>query len=102
MNISLDAATESELAAVLREAVTNILRHSTARDCRIELACQNGQLSLVVDNDGAASSGQTAQGRGLANIAARTARLGGWMSTQADGGRFLLAARVPAGPGVRA
>jgi two-component system sensor histidine kinase DesK len=91
----LDQATGSGLAAILREAVTNILRHSAARECRIELACHDGQVSLIVDNDGALPGGITPHGQGLSNIAARTARMGGSMTTEAAGSRFVIAARVP-------
>jgi two-component system sensor histidine kinase DesK len=101
-DIQLDATTESELAAVLREAITNILRHSVARECAIELLCTDGQVSLVVDNDGAPPGGTAAHGHGLANIAARTARMGGSMSTKADRNRFILAARVPSEPVAKA
>jgi two-component system sensor histidine kinase DesK len=101
-DLSAEAAVESEIASILREAVTNVLRHSTARECRIELACRDGQLSLLVANDGAARGGEVTQGRGLANIAARAARLGGSVRTRLEGGRFEVAASVPAGKGERA
>ncbi|MDN3358483.1 histidine kinase [Actinomadura sp. DC4] len=101
-DIPLDATTESELAAVLREAITNILRHSAARECRIELVCGDGQVSLVIDNDGAPPGREAAQGHGLANIAARAARMGGSMSTEAGGHRFVLATYVPSGRGTTA
>jgi two-component system sensor histidine kinase DesK len=101
-DIPLDATTESELAAVLREAITNILRHSAARECRIELVCSDSQVSLVIDNDGAPPGRKAAQGHGLANIAARAARMGGSMSTEADGNRFILATHVPSEPGTTA
>lgn len=100
-DIPIDATNGSELAAVLREAVTNILRHSTARECRIELTCRDGQLCLEIDNDGA-PQGPAAQGHGLANIAARTARLGGWTSIHVHGHRFVLSAGVPAETGAPA
>ena len=97
-DLPLDAATRSELAAILREAITNVLRHSTARTCRIELAYRDGEVSLIVDNDGAAPSGRATPGQGLANIAARTTRLGGSMNTEADADRFTIVAGVPFPP----
>jgi signal transduction histidine kinase len=101
-DIPLAATTESELAAVLREAITNILRHSAARECRIELVCDDSQVSLVVDNDGAPPGPEAARGHGLANIAARAARMGGSMSTEAHGNRFVLTTYVPSEPGTTA
>jgi two-component system sensor histidine kinase DesK len=55
-------------------------------------------VSLVIDNDGAPPGREAARGHGLANIAARAARMGGSMSTEADGDRFILATHVPSEP----
>ena len=98
-DVPIDAATGSELAAILREAITNILRHSAARECRIEIVRGDGHLSLTVDNDGAPADAGRTHGHGLANISQRTARLGGSMSVEADGGRFTITVRVPCGSG---
>jgi two-component system, NarL family, sensor histidine kinase DesK len=59
-------------------------------------------VSLVIDNDGAPPGRGAAQGHGLANIAARAARMGGSMSTEADGNRFILTTYVPSEPGTTA
>jgi two-component system, NarL family, sensor histidine kinase DesK len=40
------------LAPVLREAVTNILRHTAATACTIELNCDGLALRLQISNDG--------------------------------------------------
>jgi two-component system sensor histidine kinase DesK len=100
------------LAAVLREAVTNVLRHSSARRCEIELTVDEGAACLRVTNDGvpdgvAGEHQDQAQqqtvgrelegrrgGRGLVNLSARAAALGGRLSTRAEGGRFELTVRV--------
>lgn len=97
-DVPLDAATRSELAAILREAVTNVLRHSTAETCRIELACRDGEVSLTVGNDGVVPNGRATPGQGLVNIAARTARMGGSTNTEADGYRFAIVVGVPFTP----
>ena len=46
------AAADTVLAPVLREAVTNILRHSAATRCTIEVTATGGALRLRVGNDG--------------------------------------------------
>ena len=46
------AAADTVLAPVLREAVTNILRHSAATSCTIEVTATGGTLRLRVGNDG--------------------------------------------------
>jgi two-component system, NarL family, sensor histidine kinase DesK len=85
------------LATVLREAVTNVLRHSTARECRIEVVVDGDVLRLFVGNDGApaprAPGGRA--GSGLANLTARVQAAGGRFTSRRDGERFDLVAEVP-------
>jgi two-component system sensor histidine kinase DesK len=49
---TFDADAEAVLAWCLREAVTNVIRHSGAKNCRIRLAEHPGELSLEVSDDG--------------------------------------------------
>ena len=49
---TFDPDAEAVLAWCLREAVTNVIRHSRARHCRIRLAGHMGELSLEVTDDG--------------------------------------------------
>ncbi|WP_176728551.1 sensor histidine kinase [Planobispora rosea] len=46
------------LAAVVREGVTNMLRHSAAGKCVIDLRREESRLSLTVANDGASGPGR--------------------------------------------
>jgi signal transduction histidine kinase len=88
----------SVLATVLREAVTNVLRHSKAEQCTIALRPLAGQAVLTVVNDGVTEpSGEDVSraGSGLDNIAHRVASLGGELSTKVEDGTFLLRAAVP-------
>ncbi|MFF1443504.1 sensor histidine kinase [Streptomyces sp. NPDC058295] len=101
----------SVLAVVLREAVTNILRHSQASRCRITLGtCSTGpgsghQIELVVANNGAVGSpeppGMTAEfddrygGNGLDHMAARVEKIGGVLQTDAADGWFVLKVCCP-------
>ena len=50
----LPATADGVLAVVLREAVTNILRHSAATSCTIEAATSDGAVRMKVSNDGVA------------------------------------------------
>lgn len=75
------------LAAVVREAVTNILRHSAARSVTIAF----GGTTLVIVNDGTAGprSGVPLAGTGLASLAARCAETGARLTAGAvDDKRF--------------
>jgi two-component system, NarL family, sensor histidine kinase DesK len=74
--VHVDAAHESTLAWAVREAVTNVVRHSRARTCWIRLATYDGAISLEVDDDGrgVVSGGS---GSGLEGLADRVRAAGG-------------------------
>ncbi len=55
---TFDAEAEAVLAWCLREAVTNVIRHSGAKNCRIRLIQHPGELSLEVSDDGRGPGGQ--------------------------------------------
>lgn len=90
---------EAALAWVLREAVTNVVRHSGARRCAVTFTARQTLagplLELCVEDDGAGGSGAVA-GNGLTGLAERVEAVGGVLETgPADGRGFRLAARVP-------
>ena len=101
---TFDPDAEAVLAWCLREAVTNVIRHSRARHCRIRLTEQAGELSLEVTDDGRGFAGQgpgtpdNPTGSGLHGVSERLSAVGGSLSLgPADAGHgFRLAATVPA------
>jgi two-component system, NarL family, sensor histidine kinase DesK len=104
------AASESRLlAAVVREAVTNILRHSDARKVSITFGGTERGSTLVIVNDGAGCpKGGTvpdapSSGTGMAVLAARCASAGGRLvSGPATDGRFEVRVELPpSGTGLR-
>ncbi|WP_163510531.1 sensor histidine kinase [Fodinicola acaciae] len=88
---ALPEQVDAVLATVLREAVTNVLRHSDARWCEIEVAIDG----VRVVNDGVRDEATERRGRGLANMSSRASALGGEVSASRDGDRFELTVRVP-------
>ncbi|RBP61725.1 two-component system sensor histidine kinase DesK [Brevibacterium sanguinis] len=82
------------LATVVREAVTNVLRHSDATRVRLSLGASGSALTLTVANDGARESKGRAEevsGSGLAALAARCRASGARLSAgPVPGGRFEL------------
>lgn len=100
----LDPGTGSILAIVLREAVTNLLRHSAARHCRIEFGETDGQRWLAISNDGVQDGmSRTEAGRrggGLGNLADRLGSVGGELNVTTEWGWFHLRAVLPARPAV--
>jgi signal transduction histidine kinase len=79
----------------VREASTNVVRHSGARVCAITLARDAVAVSLQIDDDGSGANGSPA-GSGLAGLAERARRLHGTLETGArpEGG-FRLRLTVP-------
>jgi two-component system, NarL family, sensor histidine kinase DesK len=102
---TFDADAEAVLAWCLREAVTNVIRHSGARTCRIRLTQHPGELSLEVSDDGHGPADQKARdpgapsGAGLRGMTERLGTAGGRLSLgAADPGQnkgFKLIATVP-------
>ncbi|GAB3958655.1 hypothetical protein GCM10029978_004030 [Actinoallomurus acanthiterrae] len=90
---SLDTA----LAAVLRESVTNVLRHSDARTCVISVVCGNGVVRLRVVNDRVRPPERgRGGGSGLAGLAERT---GGRLTAErGPGGTFEVVAEFHSDP----
>jgi two-component system sensor histidine kinase DesK len=92
----LETTTETVLATVLREAITNILRHSTARHCAITAANEADGITLAVVNDGGRQAAAADRGHGLENLSWRLHTVGGELSTAVrEDGHFSLLARVP-------
>ncbi|GAB3451092.1 histidine kinase [Streptomonospora sediminis] len=85
------------LAWVVREGVTNVLRHSAATRVTLASAHEEGHVLLTIANDGAgtADSARTGGGTGLRAMSERVRALGGHVTTRRDGDWFLLDATVP-------
>lgn len=75
---------------VVREAVTNVVRHSQATTCTIELSPE--AVTVSDDGSGFARAGAT-DGSGLQGLAERLAR---------GGGRLVVSSTVGAGRQIRA
>ncbi|GAA0371169.1 histidine kinase [Actinoallomurus spadix] len=113
----LPGPVDALLATVLREAVTNVLRHSRARTCSIEVTVAGGTTRLRVTNDGVPGTpagtggpGVTdvgvpgapagAGGQGVGNLTERVAAMGGRLTAgPRPGGEFELLVLQPAGLG---
>lgn len=77
-SVPLDAQTLHVLRSILREAVTNTLRHAEARAMHISISGRNGHLVLAVWDDGMGiDADMPINGNGLANMRARVEALAG-------------------------
>lgn len=72
--------------------MTNVLRHSTARSCSIQISRSQGQARLTITNDGASPPGPA--GGGLTGLRERAEALGGRLSTRYWNGSFRLGVEV--------
>ncbi|MGR3934581.1 sensor histidine kinase [Streptomyces sp. BRA346] len=85
---------EGALAWALREAVTNVVRHSGARRCTVVLTEVGDELCLTVTDDGRGATGP--HGNGLTGLAERLQLADGRLETGPnDHGGFTLRALAP-------
>ncbi|WP_256098297.1 histidine kinase [Streptomyces sp. MnatMP-M17] len=96
---TLSPHVENALATTLREAVTNLLRHSNATYCRIEAVQHDGLVRLVIENDGVDPGYENPEphsGNGLGNLHTRMTAIGGSLeSGHGKDGTFRLLAEAP-------
>jgi two-component system, NarL family, sensor histidine kinase DesK len=81
------------LAMTLREAVTNVIRHSGARRCTIRLDHGNGRYHLVVGDDGVGIA--VRESGGLRGLKARLLAVGGDLDIEGSGQGTRLLASLP-------
>ncbi|RFU42195.1 sensor histidine kinase [Actinomadura logoneensis] len=86
----------------VREAVTNVVRHSRARRCEIVVRREPDAAVLSVTDDGTAaqeSAGSFTPGNGLTGLAERLATAGGEVTARPrPSGGFAVTARLPLPP----
>jgi signal transduction histidine kinase len=73
----LPAAVEVAAYRIAQEALTNVVRHSAARRCRLTLAMANGGLQIEVSDDGNGMASNARVGIGLSSMRERAEELGG-------------------------
>jgi len=81
------------LAMALREAITNVIRHSGARTCRIRLTQGLAGLELTVSDDGDGEA--VREGGGIGGVRSRLVAAGGGLHVTGDAGGTRLVARLP-------
>jgi two-component system, NarL family, sensor histidine kinase DesK len=85
--LALSPTEESVLSLVLREAVTNIVRHAQASHCVVRFQEKDGQTVLVVEDDG--RGGVREDGNGVRGMRERIEALGGHFAVDAGHGTRL-------------
>ena len=92
------------LGWVVREGVTNVIRHSGARDCQVEVRNAGGCATVTILDDGDGEPGREpgepsgalpSGGHGLDGLRERLAADGGTLAAGPEPGGFRLTATVP-------
>ncbi|HEX2130184.1 MAG TPA: histidine kinase [Actinophytocola sp.] len=86
------------LATVLREGVTNMLRHSKAKNCEITIRQTADDASISIVNDDALTPSKvapTSSRGGLHNLSVRAGEIGGSVGVEREQNTFRLCATVP-------
>jgi len=86
--VDMAPAQERVLALVLREAVTNVVRHSQAKHCRLMLHRTEKAHRMAISDDGC--GGIHREGMGMRGIRERVAALGGEVSWNMRAGTELI------------
>ncbi len=86
-SIPLRPADETVLSLIVREAVTNIVRHANARECRLLIENQDGHALLIVADDG--RGGVRQEGNGLRGMRERVEARGGKFTLNSENGTQL-------------
>jgi signal transduction histidine kinase len=99
-DLDLSAETEREVYYVLREALTNVIRHSHASKVDIQLSQRNGQLAgSLIDNGVGFNVVRQDTGLGLPAMAQRVKKIGGELFVSSSpGSGTKIAFSVPRNP----
>jgi len=90
------AALVNDVAAVVREGLTNVARHAQAANAWLRIAYQNGELVIELRDDGR-GMGESGRNSGLENMRRRAQAWDGGMEISTpDAGGTQLTWRVPA------
>ncbi|MBA3594456.1 MAG: hypothetical protein M3Q12_03250 [Pseudomonadota bacterium] len=87
--LALAPSASLQLLRIAQEALTNVLKHASAKHVQVNLLAQAGEVRMEVQDNGAGMPGSGRPGRGLDNMRSRAARLGGGIELE------------PAHPGTR-
>jgi signal transduction histidine kinase len=90
----LSAAAEVAAYRIVTEAVTNVVHHAHASECRISVRCSKDALVVQVSDDGQGADEGQGDGSGLSTMRERAEELGGTFSFT-TGARTQVTATIP-------
>jgi PAS domain S-box-containing protein len=98
--VALPRSLETSVYFVCSEALTNVIKHSSASSASVHVAVADGWLSIEVRDDGVGGAEIGAGGSGLLGLSDRIGALEGSfiLSSPEGGGGTTLIARIPCQP----
>ncbi|OJW68818.1 MAG: hypothetical protein BGO57_03945 [Sphingomonadales bacterium 63-6] len=95
----LEPVQRKALVSVLREVITNTIKHSAADRLSVQTQVDNGHLYVVAADNGPSFDGTIGQGNGLRNMAARIAAVEGYFDyAGTEGTGFRVSFNLPIAP----
>ncbi len=92
MPLELEWATEQSLAFILREAITNVVRHSRAKTCFVNLEQLNQSVLLEIYDD---AQLELKEGNGVSGMRERVAALQGEFALVTSSGKRGISVKLP-------
>ena len=89
-----DAVVKEVFLSVIRECMTNAVRHAGAKELYVRLVCSNHTAAVSVTNSGAVPAGNIVEGGGLTSLRILVKKSGGTMEIKTVPG-FELTVSVP-------
>jgi signal transduction histidine kinase len=101
-DLHVDSEVSTTIFRIFQECLTNVMRHAQARSVRVSLAAEDGNLSLIVQDDGVGfqeSNASNPMGSlGILGMKERAQACGGEVIiASSPGNGTTVAIRVPAG-----
>ncbi len=93
---TLSPVRTDHILAILKEALSNVMRHAHARSVRISARCVDSHLVLVIQDDGHGLGRKSTDGYGLRNMRDRARLLGGSLDVESKkGGGTQVTLEIP-------
>jgi len=74
---TLPARVFMQLTRILREAVSNVIKHSAATHCEVHCTFQDGALQMMVKDDGRGIAADLHRGQGMSSMKRRAKKMSG-------------------------
>jgi signal transduction histidine kinase len=91
----LPADVRTSVLRIVQEAVTNVIRHTSASAVDVALRVSSMQVAIDVEDDGSGSGGEIRPGHGLTGMRERVELLGGMMVVAASTAGVRVSATLP-------